>query len=135
MAVMLKFHKTYKTIKYNPYSAEVEQTVPEVGLVFSIRDNGFGSGDADAYVVTAVGKDNAYGLPKKICAKRLHKTFPYPSCCNGEYTISEDGTECLVVDSKAEEFSFRRRIGEAYYNGDLAFLRWGTITKSNLYNK
>ncbi len=129
---MVNFHKTYKTVAYKPYAEELEQVVPEVGLVFSIDDN-WARGNKDAYIVTTVDKPNSRGLPKKIWAKRLHKTENFPGktlYMDGAYTISEDGTQCLVGDTSAEEFKFQRRNGEAYYHDRISNLFWGKTSQS-----
>jgi len=142
MTETVTFHTHFHTDEFAPFKETFNQVVPEVGLVFSIEDNGYGNGGASAYVVTFVDKLNKRGFPKKFFAKALHKTYnvdrqpavngyiPYD---NGKYTITNE-TECLV-EKYHKIFSFRLRNGDAYHRDRLSFINWGSITTSQLYDK
>lgn len=142
MTQLVPFHKTCDTTDFTPYAETYQQVVPKVGLVFSLRDNGFGSGGARAFVITEVSrKRNRYDLPTSFVAKELHKTFhpEKPRVAgeydNGTYTVDEEKKECLVDKSSWKTFQFRRRDGEAYYFDRLSYIRWGEVIVSDLFDK
>ena len=141
MAETVPFTTICRTIDYQPYQEILEQVVPQPGLIFSIADNGFGSGGARAYIVKSVAAFNKHGFPKFFDAYRLHKVYTEPTkpgeFRRGRYTVTYDNetTGTALVDETYETFKFQRRNDEAYYKERIEHLVWGRIIEESPYDK
>ena len=71
----VSYHTTFQNRLYHPFHEEVEQDVPEVGLIFSIADNGYGNGRSSIYIINGVGPLNKDGFSKFFTACPLHHVY------------------------------------------------------------
>jgi hypothetical protein len=134
---LIPFTTRYQEREYTAFKKEIPQIVPEVGLVFSIADNGYGSGSASAYVIRELGPLNKNGFPKSFTASPLAKSNPQGDFNNRSYTVNwidETHGTCLV-ENVIETFTFKARHTEAYHKSLISYLNWGRIISECRYDK